>query len=79
MTPIGDGPESRLLSEEFPMEEQFIECKQCNDLPPEMRGYMTRTCKLCGTLHCDECLNEAGLCTPCSERLPYSKEEATPV
>lgn len=61
------------------MEEQLIECKQCNSLPPDLREYMSRTCALCGTLHCDECINEAGLCTPCSEKLTYSREEGTPV
>ncbi len=61
------------------MEEQLVECKQCNYLPPEMREYMARRCALCGNPHCDECLNEAGLCTPCSEKLPYGMDEATPV
>ncbi|MFZ2445688.1 MAG: hypothetical protein WAW37_04980 [Syntrophobacteraceae bacterium] len=58
------------------MEAEYIDCKRCDLLPPEVRGYATRTCGLCGALHCDECLNEAGYCTPCSEKLSYSMEEA---
>jgi hypothetical protein len=61
------------------MEEQLIDCKGCAILPPEMRQYTDRTCKLCGESHCDECLNEAGYCTPCSEKMDWSKEEATGV
>ncbi len=61
------------------MEEQLIDCKKCSVLPPEMREYSSRSCVLCGNVHCDECLNEAGYCSSCSEKIPYSKEEATAV
>jgi hypothetical protein len=61
------------------MEEQLIECKQCGIMTPEFTEYVTRTCNLCGTLCCDECLNEVGLCTPCSGKLSYSRDEANPV
>ncbi|MEM5785672.1 MAG: hypothetical protein AAGU11_00060 [Syntrophobacteraceae bacterium] len=61
------------------MDEQYIDCKQCNDLPPEARQYATRSCSLCETTHCDACLNEAGYCTPCSEKMGFSKEEAISV
>ena len=61
------------------MEEQHIDCKHCSLTPPELRQYSARTCTLCGELHCDECLNEAGYCTPCSEKMDYSKEEAIAV
>jgi len=58
------------------MEEQHIDCKHCTLMPAEMKQYATKTCGLCGELHCDECLNEAGYCTPCTEKNDYSKEEA---
>ncbi len=61
------------------MEEQYIDCKYCSSMTPEVRQYAARTCALCGTLHCDECLNEAGYCTPCSEKSDFSKEEAIAV
>jgi len=61
------------------MEEMWVECRVCKELPPELRGYSERTCSLCGALHCDECLNEAGYCTPCSEKMGFSRDEATPV
>lgn len=60
------------------METAWIECKVCKDVPPAGREF-AKTCRLCGALHCDECINEAGYCTPCSEKLDYSKEEAIPV
>jgi len=61
------------------METIWVECKKCAALPAELKDYSAKMCRLCGTLHCDECLNEAGYCTPCSERMDYSKEEAVPV
>jgi hypothetical protein len=61
------------------MEGMWMECKMCETLSPELKEYSAKTCRLCGALHCDECLNEAGYCTPCSERMDYSKEEALPV
>ncbi len=61
------------------MEAMWIECKTCESLAPELKEYSNRLCRLCGALHCDACLNEAGYCTPCSEKMDYSKEEAIPV
>ncbi len=61
------------------MEEQYIDCKRCGAMPPEVKQHAAKTCTLCGTLHCDECLNEAGYCTPCSEKMSFSKEEAIAV
>jgi hypothetical protein len=63
------------------MEDQqpWINCKECAMLPPEVQQYANRSCVLCGTLHCDECLNEAGYCTSCSEKMSYSKDEAAAV
>lgn len=61
------------------MEGQWIECRECGALPSEMQGYAAKTCSLCGALHCDECLNEAGYCTPCSEESLWSKEEGIAV
>jgi hypothetical protein len=61
------------------MEEQMIGCTECNTIPKELAGYALRTCRLCGALGCDACLNEAGYCTPCEAKLQYSKEEAIPV
>ncbi len=61
------------------MEETRIDCKECASMPAELQAYAEKTCRLCGTLHCDECLNEAGYCTPCSETLGFSKEEAIAV
>jgi hypothetical protein len=61
------------------MEEHLTDCRQCNVLPPELREYSAKTCVLCGTLHCDECMNEAGYCTPCSEKLSYTQDEAIAV
>jgi hypothetical protein len=61
------------------MEDVFIECKTCQTLAPEMMEYSGRLCKLCNVAHCDECLNEAGYCTPCSEKLDYLKEDAIAV
>jgi hypothetical protein len=61
------------------MESMWMECKMCDTLAPEMKGSASKTCRLCGALHCDECLNEAGYCTPCSEKIDYSKDEAIPV
>jgi hypothetical protein len=61
------------------MEEQLIECKACDIIPKHLREYADRSCRLCGGLGCDECLNEAGYCSPCNTRTPYSKEEAIPV
>jgi len=59
--------------------EEYIDCKKCNTMPPEIRQYAEKSCVLCGALHCDDCLNEAGYCTPCSEKLSYNKEEAIAV
>ncbi len=58
------------------MESEFINCKKCASHTKE---HSAGTCCLCGALHCDECLNEAGYCTPCSEKMSYSKDEAIPV
>jgi len=58
------------------MESTWIDCKRC---APKTKERSKRTCSLCGALHCDECLNEAGYCTPCSEKMGYSKDEAIPV
>ncbi len=60
------------------MEQAWIECRICKDVPPQGME-SAKQCRLCGVLHCDECLNEAGYCTPCSEKLEYTKEEAIPV
>jgi len=57
----------------------WMECRFCRALPPEIGEYSTKACRLCGALHCDECLNEAGYCTPCSEKTDYSKDEAIPI
>lgn len=56
------------------MEERHIDCRECDSMSEEAKVYAAKTCRLCGT--CDECLNEAGYCVPCSEKLGYSKEEA---
>ena len=61
------------------MEDALIECRTCESLAPELKEYSSRLCRLCGALHCDECLNEAGYCTSCSEKMDYSKDEAIPV
>ncbi len=61
------------------MDGQTIDCQQCDNLPPELYEYAARTCKLCGALECDSCLNEAGYCEPCSIKANYSKEEAIPI
>ncbi|MGO9689167.1 MAG: hypothetical protein ACLP2X_11565 [Syntrophobacteraceae bacterium] len=61
------------------MEGLLLECKVCETLAPELKEYTAKTCRLCGALHCNECLNEAGYCTPCSEKMEYSKEDAIPV
>ena len=56
------------------MEEQLMNCSKCGvALVQESGG---STCKLCGELHCAECLNEAGYCVPCDSGADYSKEEA---
>ena len=60
------------------MEETWMECKICKDAPAEQKE-SAKMCRLCGALHCDECINEAGYCTPCSEKMGYSMEEASPV
>ncbi len=61
------------------MEDMWIECKVCGTFASEIRRHSSRECSLCGAMHCDECLNEAGYCTPCSEKLGYSKGDAIPV
>jgi hypothetical protein len=61
------------------MDEQVIECTECNTFPKEMATYASRSCRLCGVLECDACLNEAGYCTPCEARANYSREEANPI
>ncbi len=61
------------------MEEQLISCTECKTIPGELAEYALRSCRLCGVLECDACLNEAGYCTPCEARTQYSKEEALPV
>ncbi len=61
------------------MEPEWIECRECGILPPEIQAYVAKTCGLCGTMNCDECLDEAGLCTPCSDKPDFSFEEAIPV
>lgn len=61
------------------MEGMWMECRTCESLAPALKEYSSGTCRLCGALHCDECLNDAGYCTPCSEKLDYFKDEATPV
>lgn len=61
------------------MEASMIDCIKCGSLPAELQEYAEKTCRLCGTLHCDACLDEAGYCTPCSERTDFSKEEAIAV
>jgi hypothetical protein len=61
------------------MDSLLIECRVCKALSAEVREYSAKICRLCESLHCDECLNEAGYCTPCSEKMEYSKEEAIPV
>jgi hypothetical protein len=61
------------------MEEQLIACKVCGAMPKEPAVFIDRSCRLCGALACDECLNEAGYCTPCSARAPYNRVEANPI
>ncbi len=61
------------------MESTWIECTQCESLPPELKEYSIKSCRMCGALDCDECLNEAGYCVSCSEKIDYSKEDAIPV
>jgi hypothetical protein len=61
------------------MESVLIDCKRCSTLAPEIMEYSSRLCRLCNVAHCDECLNEAGYCTPCSEKMDHSKEDAIPV
>lgn len=61
------------------MENTLIDCKVCESLTSEIAEYSTKVCRLCGELHCDECLNEAGYCTPCSEETGYLREDAIPV
>ncbi len=59
------------------MEEELLVCKHCNASFVCLDS--AKTCKLCEAVHCDECLNEAGYCAPCGERMGYSKEEAVAV
>ncbi len=61
------------------MADAWIECKECEILPSELKEYSDRKCRLCGALRCDECLNEAGLCTSCSENMNSSMDDAIPV
>jgi len=61
------------------MEDVLIECRTCKTFASEIMEHSSRSCRLCNTLHCDECLNEAGYCTSCSEKLDYLKEDAIPV
>lgn len=56
------------------MEEQLIECSGCRQWFTES---MVKNCNLCEESRCDDCLNEAGYCVPCTEAAGYSKEEAT--
>jgi len=56
-----------------------MEGTMCETPAPEMKEYASGTCRLCAALYCDECLNEAGYCTTCSEKMDYSKDEAIPV
>ena len=61
------------------MEDIWMDCRVCETLAPELNEYSSGTWSLCGSLHCDECLNEAGYCTSCSEKIDYSKGDAIPV
>jgi hypothetical protein len=61
------------------MKDHWINCKVCGELYSETQERSSGTCDLCCTLRCDECLNEAGYCTPCSEKMDYSKDEAIAV
>ncbi|MGA3113316.1 MAG: hypothetical protein ABSF90_02655 [Syntrophobacteraceae bacterium] len=61
------------------MESAWMEGTMCETPAPEMKEYASGTCRLCAALYCDECLNEAGYCTTCSEKMDYSKDEAIPV
>lgn len=61
------------------MEGVWVDCKECRTLPPELHEYAAKKCSLCGALMCDECLDEAGYCAPCSLTRSYSKDEAVPV
>ena len=56
------------------MEEELMVCSECGATVAQ--EYAGGTCKLCGELHCTECLNEAGYCVPCDSKADYSKEEA---
>jgi multimeric flavodoxin WrbA len=61
------------------MESAWIECRSCETLVSELKEYSVKSCRICDALDCDECLNEAGYCMPCSEKSDYSKEDAIPV
>ncbi|MGA2404175.1 MAG: hypothetical protein ABSG91_21135 [Syntrophobacteraceae bacterium] len=61
------------------MEGMWMECRGCETFAPKLDERSSKECRLCGALHCDECLNEAGYCTPCSEKMDYSKDDAIPV
>ncbi len=61
------------------MKSAWMECTKCKTPAPEMKESAVGTCRLCAVLHCDECLNEAGYCTSCSEKMDYSMDEAIPV
>lgn len=60
------------------MEEMTISCKSCGQTDLGSAEEQ-KHCRLCDEIHCDECLNEAGYCAPCSEKIDYGKDEAIAV
>ena len=60
------------------MEETIVSCKSCGSRDFDDTAE-EKTCRLCNEVHCGECLNEAGYCAPCAEKMNYSKGEAIAV
>jgi hypothetical protein len=56
------------------MNERELVCSHCSQ--DVQQASDAKYCPLCNEIHCNECLNEAGLCVPCGTDPGYSKEEA---
>jgi hypothetical protein len=52
-----------------PEEVQF-ECTACHKDVKGHSGEVMTECRLCGRLHCSECVDEYGRCVECSSKKP---------
>ncbi len=51
-------------------EDVQLECAACHIKQPDDNSHVMTACRLCGRLHCSDCVDEYGRCVACAEKEP---------